>query len=75
MTDPEAVEFVARALCSSEYMDPDLMVVSGEPYRVRGGYAVGGEPHALWQDYAYLARTAIDAVEQLPADYLEKLTA
>lgn len=75
ISDNEAAERVARAICIADDGDPDMLVCYGQAYQVRKGHAQMTDPHPLWHHYMSLATAAIDAVEQLPPDYLERLTA
>lgn len=75
MAEAQAEEAVARALCIAEGGNPDMLVHFGQPLFVKGGFAAFGEMRLLWTHYLPLAKAAIDAIEQLPAEYLERLAA
>ena len=59
---PEMIERVARALCSWEGLDPELMVYPGPPMLVSGGHVATGTPRPAWMGFYERARAAIRAL-------------
>lgn len=65
MTD--RVEVVARAICKAAGVSPDILVASGTPDLVPGGYVVPGHYAPAWQLFTAHAEAAIAAIN-VPMD-------